>query len=67
MKLMTNAMQKRGFDTKKLPLGKLSKATLKAGHDALMKIQDILDGKSKGDLYKLSSEFYTHIPHDFGF
>ncbi len=67
MKLMSDVMQKRGFDTKKLPLGKLSKATLQAGHDVLMKIQDVLDGKKKGDLYALSGEFYTLIPHDFGF
>ena len=67
MKLMTDIMQKRGFDTKKLPLGKLSKATLQKGHDILMEIEAILDGTKKGDLYKLSGEFYTWIPHDFGF
>lgn len=67
MKLMSNVMQNRGFDTKKMPLGKLSKSTLKAGHDVLLKIEEVLDGKKKGDLSALSGEFYTLIPHDFGF
>ncbi len=67
MKFMSEIMSKRGFDTKKMPLGKLSKYTLEAGHNVLLKIEDVLNGKKKGDLSELSSEFYTLIPHDFGF
>ena len=67
MKLMSDVMLKRGFDTKKMPLGKLSKTTLEGGHKVLMQIEEVLDGKKKGDLYELSGEFYTLIPHDFGF
>jgi hypothetical protein len=32
----------------------------------LGKIEAVIDGKSKGDLADLSSEFYTLVPHNFG-
>ena len=40
---------------------------IKKGYEVLKKIADVLDGKAKGDLYELSSDFFTVIPHDFGF
>ncbi len=67
MKMMQSQMAKIGYDAKKMPLGKLSKETIKKGYEVLKRISDVLDGKSKGDLYDLSSEFFTVIPHDFGF
>ena len=54
-------------DTKKMPLGKLSKETINLGFLTLSKISDVLEKKKKGDLFKLSSDFFTVIPHDFGF
>ena len=56
-----------GYDARKMPLGKLSKETIKEGYNALQKIADVLNKKKKGDLMDLSSDFFTVIPHDFGF
>ena len=67
MKMMTQQMVEIGYDARKMPLGKLSKATIKQGYQALQKIADVLNKKTKGDLMDLSSDFFTVIPHDFGF
>ncbi len=67
MQMMKKQMVEIGYDARKMPLGKLSKETVKAGYLALKKISDVLEGKTKGDLFDLSSEFFTVIPHDFGF
>lgn len=67
MKLMQRQMMEIGYDAKKMPLGKLSKNTIKQGYEVLKQISDVLDGKTNGDLTDLSSKFFTVIPHDFGF
>ena len=67
MNMMQKEMEAQGYDTKKMPLGKLSKETVQEGFKWLKIISDVIDGKEKGDLYNLSSKFYTAIPHDFGF
>ena len=67
MKMMEEQMSKIGYDAKKMPLGKLSKETIRRGYSVLNKISEVLAGRCKGDLFTLSSEFYTVIPHDFGF
>ena len=67
MKLMQKQMVEIGYDAKKMPLGKLSKETIKRGYEVLKQISDVLDKKEKGDLTDLSSKFFTIIPHDFGF
>jgi len=67
MKMMQQQMVEIGYDAKKMPLGKLSKDTIKKGYEVLKQISDVLDGKTKGDLMDLSSKFFTVIPHDFGF
>jgi poly [ADP-ribose] polymerase len=64
---MNKQMKDIGFNTDKQPLGKLGMSTIKKGYEALKKIEEVLNGKKKGDLYQLSGEFYTHIPHCFGF
>jgi poly [ADP-ribose] polymerase len=56
-----------GYDSKKLPLGKLSKTTIQKGYDVLQRIAAVLDGTSSETLADLSGEFYSLIPHDFGF
>ena len=69
MKMMQQQMTEIGYDAKKLPLGKLSKETIRKGYETLKKIADQLE-KSTADtdsLLDLSSEFYSTIPHDFGF
>jgi poly [ADP-ribose] polymerase len=65
--MMNTHMREIGYDVKKLPLGKLGEGTLRKGYEILKKIEEILTGKRKGDIAVLTSEFYTHIPHCFGF
>jgi len=55
------------LDTKKMPLGKISKAQIAKGFEALEKIDaKIKDISSAGSYAELSSLFYTVIPHNFG-
>ena len=75
-KMMEKTMTDAGYDIEKLPLGNLSDKTVKEAYLVLGKITDIfmsirsarttLD-KEMPDVKKLSSEFYTYIPHNFGF
>lgn len=54
-------------DTKKMPLGKLSKLQIAKGFEALEAIEDALSsGAPQSRLAELSSTFYTIIPHSFG-
>ena len=54
-------------DTKKMPLGKLSKAQIAKGFEALEAIEDALSSRApRSRLAELSSSFYTIIPHSFG-
>lgn len=64
------------YDAKKLPLGKLSKATILRGFQALKEIAALMDdpsiaqatyGTSSAQATEnLSNLFYSLIPHDFG-
>jgi hypothetical protein len=65
-KLMNEALLEFDIDTKKMPLGKLSKNQISNGYVVLQKIQEVLDGNATDDVADLSSEFYSIIPHDFG-
>jgi poly [ADP-ribose] polymerase len=65
--IMNSQMKEIGYNPDKMPLGKLGESTLKKGYEVLKKIEDVLNGKKKGDFYELSSEFYSHIPHCFGY
>ena len=54
-------------DVKKMPLGKLSKAQLAKGFEALVEIEEAIKSNARGTkLSELSSKFYTLIPHSFG-
>ncbi|KAM5148937.1 protein mono-ADP-ribosyltransferase PARP3 [Mantella aurantiaca] len=65
--MFKEAMQTMNLDIKKMPLGKLSKAQIAKGFDALEDLQAALDRKAKkAQLSDLSSRFYTIIPHNFG-
>ncbi|XP_068109113.1 protein mono-ADP-ribosyltransferase PARP3 [Hyperolius riggenbachi] len=65
--MFKEAMQTMNLDIKKMPLGKLSKAQIAKGFDALEDLQAALDRKAKKpELSELSSRFYTIIPHNFG-
>jgi poly [ADP-ribose] polymerase len=60
-------MAEFGYDAKKMPLGKLSLSSIRKGYDVLKRITDFLEGNTTETLEALSSEFYTVIPHNFGF
>jgi len=67
MKIMNKSMAQIGYDAKKMPLGKLGSKTITEGYNVLKEIEAVLKKKKKGDLFNLSSRFFTLIPHDFGF
>ena len=56
-----------GYDSNKLPLGKLGKPSIIKGFEILKRIEEVLNGNSHEDIYDLSSLYYTFIPHCFGF
>jgi len=74
MDMMKKHMEEVGYDSKKMPLGKLSKETITKGYQALQDISKVLEhcgthvgSKARDELLELSGVFYTAIPHDFGF
>ena len=68
MKMMNNQMKEIGYDAKKMPLGKLAKASIMKGYEALKGLMEEVKGKKRRDfIEKYSSDFYSEIPHDFGF
>ncbi|KAK1317745.1 Poly [ADP-ribose] polymerase 2-A [Acorus calamus] len=54
--MMKQQMLEIGYNTEKLPLGKLSKSTILKGYDVLRKISEVLGQSSKKDLELLSGE-----------
>ncbi|EYU46735.1 hypothetical protein ABFS82_04G014100 [Erythranthe guttata] len=67
MSMMRQQMMEIGYNADKLPLGKLSKSTILKGYDVLKRIADVIGQADRKTLEQLSGEFYTVIPHDFGF
>eukprot|EP00916_Digyalum_oweni_P014610 GHVL01023971.1.p1 GENE.GHVL01023971.1~~GHVL01023971.1.p1 ORF type:complete len:547 (+),score=90.13 GHVL01023971.1:3-1643(+) len=69
LNMMKMRMAEIGYDAEKMPLGKISKEMIKQGYEALKEIETELQKKSpkKSTLLELSSDFYTVVPHDFGF
>ncbi|KAL4202726.1 hypothetical protein AMTRI_Chr02g265080 [Amborella trichopoda] len=65
--MMKQQMLEIGYNAEKLPLGKLSKSTITKGYDVLKRIADVIGQPDRHKLEQLSGEFYTVIPHDFGF
>lgn len=68
-------MSALNYDANKLPLGKLSKATITRGFQALKDLSALIDEPSLASNYgvaygtaveQLSNSFYSLIPHDFG-
>jgi len=69
LEIMKESLTAMEFDLKKSPLGKLSKKHIEEGYAVLNEIEAVLkeDGpKKNNDLLRLSNQFYTLIPHDFG-
>ncbi|KAL2323662.1 hypothetical protein Fmac_028041 [Flemingia macrophylla] len=65
--MMNQQMMEIGYNANKLPLGKLSKSTILKGYEVLKRLADVIDKADRKILEQLSGEFYTVIPHDFGF
>lgn len=64
------AMANMNYDDKKMPLGKLSKATIMRGFQTLKDLSTFIENPASvrdGDpVQDLSNLFYSLIPHDFG-
>ncbi|XP_061961315.1 poly [ADP-ribose] polymerase 2-like [Populus nigra] len=67
VRMMKQWMMELGYNAEKLPLGKLSKSTILKGYDVLRRICENIGKSDTEKLEELSGEFYTIIPHDFGF
>ncbi|KAL3648050.1 Poly [ADP-ribose] polymerase 2 [Castilleja foliolosa] len=67
MSMMRQQMMEIGYNAEKLPLGKLSKSTILKGYGVLKRLADVIGQADRKTLEQLSGEFYTVIPHDFGF
>ncbi|KAK1664754.1 hypothetical protein QYE76_052913 [Lolium multiflorum] len=65
--MMKQQMMEIGYNADKLPLGKLSKSTILKGYDVLKRISSVISRADRRQLEQLTGEFYTVIPHDFGF
>ncbi|GJN05295.1 hypothetical protein PR202_ga22913 [Eleusine coracana subsp. coracana] len=65
--MMKQQMVEIGYNADKLPLGKLSKSTILKGYDVLKRISNVISRADRRQLEQLTGEFYTVIPHDFGF
>lgn len=65
---MNKQMLEIGYNVSKMPLGKLSKENIKLGFSILQKLMEELKGKNKKSVIEdLTNDFYSYIPHDFGF
>ncbi|KAK1621305.1 hypothetical protein QYE76_026822 [Lolium multiflorum] len=65
--MMKQQMMEIGYDADKLPLGKISQSTISKGYDVLKRISHAISRGDKIHIEQLTGEFYTIIPHDFGF
>ncbi|XP_062198362.1 poly [ADP-ribose] polymerase 2-like isoform X2 [Phragmites australis] len=65
--MMKQQMVEIGYNADKLPLGKLSNSTILKGYDVLKRISNVISRANMQQLEQLTGEFYTVIPHDFGF
>jgi len=63
--MFTGQLLKYEIDVKQLPLGKLNKNQIQKGFDVLERLEDAVARKATKDLERLTSEFYTIIPHSF--
>ena len=66
---MENTVKELEYDLSKAPLGKLTSAQIKAGYAAIDTISKLIDQKitSGPKLSEACNQFYTRIPHAFGF
>jgi poly [ADP-ribose] polymerase 2/3/4 len=62
-------MKEIGYDVKKMPLGKLSKENISKAFKILEQLYKEVEkpSKNKNTMTELCNDFYSYIPHDFGF
>ena len=66
--MMTKQMVQIGYNANKMPLGKLSKENIKLGFEILQKLyKELRENKRSSVINDLTNDFYSYIPHDFGF
>jgi poly [ADP-ribose] polymerase 2/3/4 len=51
---------------KKMPLGNLSQTQVNKGYDVLNELKQAIADNDSGAVARLTSRFYTVIPHNFG-
>ncbi|KAJ5731537.1 poly polymerase catalytic domain-containing protein [Penicillium malachiteum] len=66
-----SAMEAMSYDSQKLPLGKLSDRTLKTGFALLKEIaqlhaETVHSAQWQADIERISNQYFTTIPHNFG-
>ena len=67
LKVMEQNVRKMDFDVQRSPLGKITKAQLKAGFESLTKIEQfIMAGNFGPEFHEAVNQYYTRIPHFFG-
>lgn len=67
--MYTKALRQFDIDVRKMPLGKLSSSQLTRGTGILEQVESLFDRSvhpHRAQLDRLSSLFYSAIPHDFG-
>ncbi|XP_076870489.1 protein mono-ADP-ribosyltransferase PARP3 [Brachyhypopomus gauderio] len=65
--MFKEAMENMNLDIKKMPLGKLSKQQIAKGFEALEELGEAIKiNSNESKLAKLTSNFFTIIPHNFG-
>ncbi|MES1907371.1 MAG: hypothetical protein MHM6MM_000498 [Cercozoa sp. M6MM] len=64
---LDNTLRELSYDSSKLPLGLLHSEVLDEALEALTDLEKAIDKKkARSTIERLSSRFYTLIPHDFG-
>ncbi|KAL5410903.1 hypothetical protein PMIN03_005147 [Paraphaeosphaeria minitans] len=65
---MFEAMSDLNYDADKMPLGKLSKATINRGFQTLTELATLLKHgvSSRQEIEDISNRYYSLIPHNFG-
>uniref|UniRef100_A0A915ERF8 Poly [ADP-ribose] polymerase n=1 Tax=Ditylenchus dipsaci TaxID=166011 RepID=A0A915ERF8_9BILA len=67
LKTMEMEIRNMEYDVNKSPLGKITKAQIKAGYEALSLIETYINGNNFGaDFNEAVNSYYTRIPHCFG-
>ena len=64
----TDALMEFDIDVKRMPLGNLSKQQVERGVAVLEELEQVIKNNpsNRTQLARLSSRFYTTLPHDFG-